>query len=190
MDLYAKASAAAWQTQDDSLATQPPGAEAGINPRPTITHTHTSQTQLVPRLGPVGPSLAAQPAAPARPGITMSHLLPRLTLPHAPFTPPDQQQQQPLQSNSSHLNSRSTGGSHPTDQSGVGNATARLQSATKFDSRSSNMTGSRADAMQHAGRSMPPPPMTAGHGGQAQHSAQQSHGHMLCSSQLPPRTSR
>ena len=112
VDLYAEASAAAWQSQG-----QPPDVQSsGPQPHTRLgpSHTDAPQTQSGPvsRAGQPNVTVSsAQPAVPGRLGSTVSHqTLLRPSHSNAPFTPPDQlqqQQQQLLANHSSQLHNRS-----------------------------------------------------------------------------------
>ncbi len=115
LDLYAEASAAAWQSQDQQPAGQSSNPQPHTGTRPGLSHTNAPQTQPGAVSGAGQPNVtisSAQPAAPARPGSTVSHqTLLRPSHPNTPFTPPDQlQQQQQVANHSSQLHNRSLNG--------------------------------------------------------------------------------
>ncbi len=141
MDLYAEASAAAWQSQDQPPAAQSSNPQPHTGTRPGPSHTDAPQTQPGPvsRAGqPSGMMSSAQPAVPTRLGSTVSHqTLLRPSHPNTPFTPPDQlQQQQQLADHSSQLHNRSLNSygvnSTPSRVTpGTVTTAARVQSATQ-----------------------------------------------------------
>ena len=111
VDLYAEASAAAWQSQDQPPAAQSSGPQLHTGTRPGASHTDAPQTQPGPVSGAEQLNViisSAQPAVSARLGSTVSHqTLLRPSHPNTPFTPPDQlQQQQQLANHSSRLHNR------------------------------------------------------------------------------------
>lgn len=140
-DLYAEASAAAWQSQDQPPLGQSSGPQPHTGTRPGPSHTHAPQTQPGPVSRAEQPNVtisSAQPAIPARPGTTVSHqTLLRPSHPNTPFTPPDQlQQQQQVVNHSSQLHNRSLNsyGVNSTPirvTPGAVTTAARVQSATQ-----------------------------------------------------------
>ena len=140
VDLYAEASAAAWQSQDQPPAARSSGPQPHTGTRPGPSHTDAPQTQPGPvsRAGQPDVTISsAQPAAPARLGSTVSHqTLLRPSHANTPFTPPDQlQQQQQLANHSSQLHNRSLnsyGVNTPSRVTpGAVTTAARVQSATQ-----------------------------------------------------------
>jgi hypothetical protein len=112
VDLYAEASAAAWQSQSQPPAGQSSNPQPHTGTRPGPSHTDAPQTQPGPvsRAGQPNVTMSsAQPTAPARPGSTVYHqTVLRPSHSNTPFTPPDQlQQQQQVANHSSQLHNRS-----------------------------------------------------------------------------------
>lgn len=112
VDLYAEASAAAWQSQNQPPAGQSSNPQPHTGTRPGPSHTDAPQTQPGPvsRAGQPNVTMSsAQPTAPARPGSTVSHqTVLRPSQSNTPSTPPDQlQQQQQVTNHSSQLHNRS-----------------------------------------------------------------------------------
>ncbi|DBA78847.1 TPA: recQ-mediated genome instability protein 1 [Trebouxia sp. C0004] len=136
VDLYAEASAAAWQSQGEPPAAQSSNPQPHTGTRPGLSHTDVPQTQPGPvsRVGQPNVMISlAQPAVPARLGSTVSHqTLLRPSHPNTPFTPPDQlQQQQQLANHSSQLHNRSLNSTPSRVTPGAVTTAARVQSATQ-----------------------------------------------------------
>lgn len=110
VDLYAEASAAAWESQPPFAQSSGPQPHVGV--RPGLGNTDALQTQPGPVFRAGQPDVtiqSAQTAVSARLGSTLSHqTLLGPSHPNTPFTPPDQlQQQQQRAHHSSQLHNRS-----------------------------------------------------------------------------------
>ena len=191
VDLYAEASAAAWQEQAQPSTAPATGLQPSTNSSNVAGPITAPQTQSQPvtRSGPSTATLSAQPAVPAHLGTVLSQQsLPRSTLPYTPFTPPDRLQQQCLHS-SLQQNHRSVSGANSgPDVCRPGIGSVRLQSATNYSNQPGSMSGSSA-ATTRQSDIMPtitaPPSRTAGTDAYLQPSSQ----HLRVPSQPPSQPS-
>lgn len=121
-DLYAEASAAAWQAEDSS-AVPSTGLQQGPSERPATNHSAAAQPTALQGNGSLAGTLAANQTISAQ-----GALHGRLTQSRPPFTPPGQlQPQQQVQAGAEQPSHQSVAPARPT--SGLHGASAQLQSA-------------------------------------------------------------
>ena len=193
MDLYAEASAAAWQDQGEAPAAQPSGPDPNTAPRPHPRQPTPVQPQHAPvlRAGQLAATLAAQPAVPARLGPTAPHQqVLRPPQSETPITPPDQLHQQPqLQPRGSHphasISSSDAGNAAGQGRPSVATA-ARLQPA-----RASGSSGGTTGSTETGHMSGVVPSHSGSAGAAPPQAAEQSQYHLQPASQHQlPRTNR